>query len=113
MSAEELPVPDWDQQPVGAMEHQIRSLDAKQLRTLREHEKSHANRPVVKHMLDSRLAQLDQGAEPTPGGEQPHSDSADSTRAGSVVTPATASEPHHDPPHGNPRQPGQGHRMGP
>lgn len=113
MSSEELPLPDWDQQPPGALEHRIRSLDSAQLRTLLRHERAHADRPVVKHMLDARLAQLSQGAEPTPGGEPPHSDSAAATRTGSPVSPATATEPRHAPPHGSPHQPGQGDRMGP
>lgn len=113
MNTEELPIPDWDQQSAGAVEHRIRSLDATQLRTLLQHERGHADRPVVKHMLNSRLAQLDRGAEPTPGGEPPHSDSAGNTRSGSPVTPATAAEPQHEPPHGSPHQPGQGDRMGP
>lgn len=113
MTDSELPVPDWDEQPLGAVEHRIRSLDADALRSLRAHEEGHAARPAVLRLLDERSAQLAAGAEPTPGGESAPSDSPDSGRSGSPVSPATEAPPQHSPPHGSPHQPGQGDRMGP
>lgn len=113
MSDEELPVPGWDEQSSGTLEHRIRSVDAAGLRTLYDHEEAHAARPAVLRMLDERLSQLAAGAEPSAGGEAPPSDSPEHQRSGSPVTPSTAAPPQHEPPHGTPDQPGQGHRMGP
>ncbi|NJP68223.1 hypothetical protein [Streptomyces spiramenti] len=113
MTDDTLPVPDWDQQPAGSLLHRIRSLDSEQLTTLERHEETHADRPAVRQMLASRLAELRAGAEPTPGGEGEPVDAASPGSHGSPASPATAAEPHHHPPHGHPRQPGQGYRQGP
>ncbi|QKV71845.1 hypothetical protein HUT13_26005 [Streptomyces harbinensis] len=114
MSAgEDLPIPDWDQQPAGSLPHRIRSLDSDGVRTLLRHEESHADRPAVRQVLTARLEELVSGAEPASGGENEPSDAASGSRHGSPVDPATAAPPRHDPPHGNPRQPGEGYRQGP
>lgn len=113
MSDSELPLPGWDELPLGTLEHRIRSLDAAGLRTLRTHEEGHAARPVVLRVLQERLDQLASGAEPSPGGDAPPSDSPSEGRSGSPVTSATAAPPRHGPPHGSPHQQGQGDRMGP
>ncbi|WP_103502796.1 MULTISPECIES: hypothetical protein [Streptomyces] len=114
MSAtDDLPVPDWDQQPAGSLLHRIRSLDSDQLHTLISHEENHADRPAVRQMLATRLDELADGARPTPGGENQPVDAASDGRTGSPVDPATAAPPQHHPPHGNPRQPGEGYRQGP
>ncbi|MCK1797441.1 hypothetical protein MTQ01_15700 [Streptomyces sp. XM4193] len=111
--SERMPLGAWDQQPLGSMEHRIRSMDAKQLRTLQDHERTHAARPAVLRLLEERQSQLAHGAKPSPGGEGPPSDSPERRRAGSPVTPSTQAPPRHAPPHGTPDQPGRGDRMGP
>jgi hypothetical protein len=64
-----LPLPDYDQLSDKTLEHRIRSLDEDQLRTLLEYERTHAGRPAVELLLENRLRQLANGAEPSPGGE--------------------------------------------
>ncbi|WP_062207182.1 hypothetical protein [Streptomyces sp. NBRC 109706] len=113
MGREELPIADWDQQAIGTLQHRVRALDAPELRTLLDHERDHADRPAVKNLLVGRLRRLDDGAEPTAGGQPPHSDAPAGARSGPPVTPATSAPPSHAPPHGTPQQPGSGFRDGP
>jgi hypothetical protein len=89
MSDSELPLPDYDQTPLGALQHRIRSLDETQLRTLVEHERAHGDRVPVLQVLEARLDQLRDGAEPAPGdpGAAPH---AQGTAGGSPVSESTA-----------------------
>lgn len=108
-----LPLPDYDQLSDKTLEHRIRSLDQDQLRTLLEYERAHAARPAVELLLENRLRQLADGAEPSPGGETETLETSDPARGGSPVHPDTSPEPMHQPPHGTPYQPGKGPRMGP
>ncbi|WP_410574293.1 hypothetical protein [Amycolatopsis sp. cmx-4-61] len=87
----ELPLPDYDQTPLGALRHRIRSLDEQQLTTLIDHEREHGARAPVLQLLDARLAQLRQGAEPAHGNPAAAPPSGD-TAAGSPVGEATATE---------------------
>jgi hypothetical protein len=65
---DELPLANYDQLPVGTVEHRIRSLDAEELETLLAYEHEHADRAPVIRVLDERLAQVRSGSEPSPGG---------------------------------------------
>lgn len=60
--------PDYDHQPIGALLHHLRGLDAVRLRALRAYEAEHAARPGVLMTIDARLEQLadaEPGAAPT------------------------------------------------
>lgn len=111
--ADALPLPDYDQLSDKTLEHRIRSLDEEQLRTLLEYERAHADRAGTKTLLENRLRQLAEGAEPSPGGATDTLETEEAARGGSPVSPQTSPEPMHQPPHGTPYQPGKGPRMGP
>lgn len=64
---EELPIPDYDQLPLGDLRHRIRSLSEEDLRRVREHEQAHGHRTPVLQLLDARLDELAEGAEPSGG----------------------------------------------
>ncbi|MGW4057669.1 hypothetical protein ACWEGE_05295 [Amycolatopsis sp. NPDC004747] len=87
----ELPLPDYDQTPLGALRHRIRSLDEGQLRTLVEHEDRHGQRVPVLQVLRARLDELEHGAEPAPGDPAAAPPSSD-TAAGSPVGEATSAD---------------------
>ncbi|MFD5027851.1 hypothetical protein [Streptomyces sp. NPDC058373] len=110
-SREELPLPDYDHIPVSGLEHRMRALPAEELRTVREYEVEHADRPQVKQMIDHRLDQLEHGATPSGGDPAAHgAEQPGPTRGGSPVTPQTAAPPTEPLRHGsydrsNPTQP--------
>ncbi|WP_290050911.1 hypothetical protein [Amycolatopsis solani] len=87
----ELPIPDYDQIPLGSLRHHIRSLDEQQLTTLIDHERAHAARVPVLQLLEARLDELRHGAEPAPGDPAATPPTPD-TANGSPVSEATAAE---------------------
>jgi hypothetical protein len=64
---DQLPIPDFDHLPAGSLAHRIRSLPADELRDLLDYERGHADRLPVVELLTSRLAALENGAEPSGG----------------------------------------------
>jgi len=54
-----LPMPGYDDLSLASLRARLRNLDATQVRTLLEHEKSVANRPDVVTMLERRVARLE------------------------------------------------------
>jgi hypothetical protein len=66
-SRSELPLPDYDHLPTGALTHRIRTLDAVGLMTLLNYERDHGNRVPVISVLEARLSELDAGEKPTTG----------------------------------------------
>ncbi|MET9429389.1 MULTISPECIES: hypothetical protein [unclassified Streptomyces] len=104
----ELPLPDYDQLPVGALEHRIRALSGEQIDQLVHYEHAHADRPMVVQVLTARKHQLEQGATPSggdPGAFQP--EHPGKAQAGSPVSPSGSPQPIHPPPHGTPFQSGK------
>jgi hypothetical protein len=87
----ELPLPDYDQLPIGELRHRIRSLDEAALRALFEHETEHGNRIPVLEVLHARLRDLTHGAEPS-GGDQSNAPGVTPTPSGSKVQESTAAE---------------------
>jgi hypothetical protein len=64
----ELPIPDYDHLPEGALAHRIRSLPAESLRRLLDYEQAHGNRLPVVQLLEQRMHALQSGqAMPSPG----------------------------------------------
>jgi hypothetical protein len=57
-SVKELPIPDFDNVSIGSLRARLRSLSLEDLVTLREWEKSHANRLPVVTLLDNRIAKV-------------------------------------------------------
>ncbi|WP_151773890.1 hypothetical protein [Streptomyces abyssomicinicus] len=104
---DDLPLPDYDQLPLGSLESRVRSLTSDQVETLLEHEKDHGRRVPATQVLSARLDQLRNGAEPTagdPSGLRPEQGHA---AGGSPVSPRTSAQPHNPPPHGTPDQRGK------
>ncbi|ORT60773.1 hypothetical protein [Streptomyces sp. CB03238] len=103
-----LPLPDYDQLPVGTLEHRIRSLSVPELDQLLHYEHEHADRAMVVQVITARKRQLDAGA-PLSGGNPAASkpETAGHGQGGSRVSPATSPEPMSPPPHGTPDQQGK------
>lgn len=102
-----LPLPDYDQLSAGTLEHRLHALDSAELEALRRYEQEHANRTPVLELINARLRTLEAGATPSPGGTDLHASAPPSSPGGSPVSPATAAEPIHPPPHGTSDQPGK------
>ena len=64
---DELPLPDYEQLPLGSLQARIRSLDATGVQALMSYEQSHGDRLPVVQVLQRRLEDLEAGAEPTDG----------------------------------------------
>ncbi|MEU5090431.1 hypothetical protein [Streptomyces sp. NPDC021356] len=102
-----LPLPDYDQLPLGSLESRVRSLTAEEVEELIAHERTHADRVPVTEVLTARLRQLQSGARPTSGDPTAARPEQHAGRAGSPVTPATSPQPAGPPPHGTPDQRGK------
>ncbi|MGM1065085.1 hypothetical protein [Saccharothrix sp. Mg75] len=83
----ELPIPDYDQLSLGDLRHRVRSLSRDELADVLEHERAHADRTPVTEVLTARLAELDDGAQPS-GGDQRNAPGASSTPRTQPVSPA-------------------------
>ena len=105
---DDLPLPDYDHLNVGSLTSRIRSLGHADLSTLLAYEKAHANRVQVVTVMQSRLAGLAEGAEPSGG--DPAAAGADAPPAaagGSQVSEATSGPPINPPSQGDPTNPAQ------
>lgn len=102
-----LPLPDYDHLPTGSLASRIRALSADEVKALLAHEREHGDRAPVARVLEARLTELAEGAEPSGGDPAAARPEARQHGAGSAVSPATAAEPVHPPPHGTPDQPGR------
>jgi hypothetical protein len=89
MTDDALPLPNYDQLPLGSLQHRIRSLDADELRVLVDHEREHGDRTPVLEVLSARLDQLAEGATPSDG-DQSRTPEVTSTQGGSPVSPQTS-----------------------
>src|SRR3982750_3963089 len=67
---DQLPLPDYDHLPVEGLPSRIRMLEARDLETVLDYERAHADRPRVVQIMENRLAGLRGGAQP-PGGDPP------------------------------------------
>ena len=109
MTHHELPIPDYDHLPVGSIESRIRTLGERGVRELYDHERAHANRPLVVKILQRRLVALDTGkAQPSGGsplGVAP--EAASGAPGGSHASPQTQGPPINPPSQGDPTNPAQ------
>jgi hypothetical protein len=106
-----LPLPDYDHLPLGSVQTRIRSLDADGVTALLEYEREHGNRLPVVQILEERLRQLDDGAEPTGGSASAWTPEADPVPPeGSTVSPQTSGPPVNPPTGGDPTNPAQPRR---
>ena len=108
VTREALPVPDYDHLPVGSLGHRIRSLGIGDLETLRSYEEAHAHRLPVLQVIDQRLGELADGAEPSGGdaaGVAP--ELARSPQGPVTASPQTEGPKQNPPSHGDPTNPAQ------
>jgi hypothetical protein len=110
MTDHELPLPDYDSLPVGAIESRARTLDASGVRALLDYENEHACRVQVVQILQHRLDALESGdAHPSggdPGALAPEAGAREATHA-PQASPQTQGPPVNPPSHGDPANPAQ------
>lgn len=107
-SGQDLPLPGYDQLPLEALTHRVRTLSAEGVEALLAYEREHANRLPVISMLESRLSRLREGAQPSAGspqGTQPEHSSAPA--ASEPASPQTQGPPVNPPSQGVPTNPRQ------
>ncbi|MGY2129225.1 hypothetical protein [Blastococcus sp. SYSU DS0617] len=105
---DQLPIPDYDQLPAGALTSRIRTLDAEGLQTLLDYEQGHANRIQVVQTMKNRLASLKEGAQPSGGDPAaPAADDPQHAAGGSKVSEATTGPAMNPPSQGDPTNPAQ------
>lgn len=105
---DQLPIPDYDQLPVGGLTSRIRTLDTQGLQTLLDYERGHANRIQVVQIMEHRLSALKSGAQPSGG--DPATAAADDPQhgaGGSKVSEATTGPAMNPPSQGDPTNPAQ------
>jgi hypothetical protein len=112
MTHHELPLPDYDQLPTGSIESRIRTLGEKDVRTLYDYERAHANRVQVVQIIERRLVALDTGrAEPSGGSPLAVAPEAGSgADAGSTASPQKQGPAQNPPSQGVPTNPAQPRR---
>jgi hypothetical protein len=105
---DQLPIPDYDQLPVGGLTSRIRSLDAAGLQILLDYERGHANRIQIVQIMQNRLSSLKEGAQPSGGDPAaPAADDPTHAAGGSKVSEATSGPAMNPPSQGDPTNPAQ------
>lgn len=108
MSEQQLPLPDFDELPLGTLGHRVRALTENDVRLLLDHERAHANRVQVVQLLTHRIDELEQGATPSSGAESEPVDVPGHTSSGSPVTPSGPRESDRPTVHGTRSNTGKG-----
>jgi hypothetical protein len=106
----DLPVPDYDGLPVGAIESRVRTLDEAGVAELLDYEQAHASRVQVLEVLERRLSSLREGAAEPSGGSPAalaSETSATPEERPEHAAPATEGPPQNPPSHGVPTNPTQ------
>jgi len=101
----ELPLPDYDHLPVGTLPTRINGLDEADVAQLVTYEEAHGNRLPVLQILEKRLQDLQNGAEPS-GARNPTTPEVQ----GNPATPQPSSVPGppvNPPSQGDPSNPAQ------
>jgi hypothetical protein len=109
MSAtDDLPLPDYDHLTLPQLTSRVRTLEADGVEALVEHERAHGDRLPVLQVLQERLSQLREGAQPSGGAsDAPVPGQAPPPDSGSQASPATSGPPMNPPSHGDPTNPAQ------
>jgi hypothetical protein len=103
---DQLPLPDFDHIPLGTLPSRIHSLDERALTQLLGWERAHGNRLPVTQVLESRIEQLRNGAEPS-GSVPDQMPEMTSNQGGSPVSQATARDHVPEPAKSSPMLPAQ------
>ena len=109
MAADDLPLPDYDELPLGTIESRVRALDADGVAALLDHERAHADRVQVVQLLEHRLERLRSGEVAPSGGDPaaPVPEAVPGQPGGSQASPATEGPPQNPPSQGDPTNPAQ------
>ncbi|WP_017569802.1 hypothetical protein [Nocardiopsis halotolerans] len=99
------PIEGYEGLPIGTLQHRVRSLDAEQMRQLIGYEERHANRVGVLEILENRLHELEEGAQPSEGSQDFQPERPGPPTGGSPVSTDTAAPASSPPPQGVPNQP--------
>jgi hypothetical protein len=94
---QDLPLPDFDHIPLGTLPSRIAGLDEEGITALVEFERAHGNRVPVLTVLEGRLTQLHNGAEPS-GGVPEDLPEVQQTQHDSAVSPETSGRDAFPPP---------------
>lgn len=108
MTEHNLPLPDYDELPMGSLQHRVRALDTGDIQVLLEHERAHANRVPVIELLTNRLEDLRRGAQPSSGDQTQAPEAPADTPKGSPVSPTGPAEHGRPTGHGTRSSTGQG-----
>jgi hypothetical protein len=103
---DELPLPDFDHIPLGTLPSRLHPLDERDITQLLGWERAHGNRLPVIQVLESRIQQLRNGAEPS-GSVPDQMPEMTSSQSGSPVTQATARDHVPEPAKSSPMLPSQ------
>lgn len=90
MSAE-LPLPNFDEMSLGDIQHKVRSLTRDEVEAILTYEAGHAARVPVLEIVEARMRELEDGAEPS-SGDPRRAPETRSTAGGSQVQESTAAE---------------------
>jgi hypothetical protein len=105
---DQLPLPDYDQLPLPSLTSRVRTLDLDGVRALLDYERGHGDRLPVVTVLENRLTQLEQGAQPSGGDPAAVTPEAQpGPPGGSKVSPVTSGPPVNPPNGGDPTNPAQ------
>jgi len=109
MSAtDNLPLPDYDHLTLPQLTSRVRTLAADGVQALVDYERAHGDRLPVQQVLQERLRQLEEGAQPSGGAsDAPVPGQPPAPDGGSQVSPATSGPPMNPPSQGDPTNPAQ------
>jgi len=110
---DELPLPDYDHITTGELPGRIHGLDATGVEQLLAFEREHGDRLPIVTVLEHRLEELRNGAEPSGPVTDDFPTMNHGTAAGSKVSPATSGPTMNPPSHGVPTNPAQPRPEGP
>jgi hypothetical protein len=109
----DLPLPDYDHITTGDLPARIHGLDADGIEELLAFERLHGNRLPILQVLEHRLRELNDGAEPSGEVLQDSPTMNQGVTAGGKVSPATQGPTINPPSHGVPTNPAQRRPEGP
>jgi hypothetical protein len=110
---DDLPLPDYDHITTGELPGRIHGLDATGVEQLLAFEREHGDRLPIVQVLEHRLEQLRDGAEPSGPVTEDSPTMNLGAAGGSKVSPATSSPTMNPPSHGVPTNPAQPRPEGP
>src|SRR5215218_8423561 len=106
LDRDDLPLPDFDHIPLGTLPSRLHPLDERGITQLLGWERAHGNRLPVIQVLEARIQQLRDGAEPS--GSVPDSmPEVTSSQTGSPVSPSTSPDVTPEPAKSSPILPSQ------